>query len=1402
MTAIITAKLWGGGGSGAAGLAVHAGGGGGGGFAQGTGLTVTANSYTVIVGAGGATVTIPGAPNGNGLDGSFSRFTTEIDLLTATGGKGGTFTVGGPPFGTGGLGGTGIDGMHGSGTFTAHNGGTPGDDVSAPTGGGGGAGSAGDGGNVANNTTTGGVGGTPDGGAGGNAGSGGGVPFGTTTSGSFPSGGGGANRGGSSPNVSGAGANGQVIISYAADGSDGVSVTSTGGTITIVGGQQIHTFSTPGTYTFTVVLSVPLTISVSTSVLNIIANFVNLIFSDNPKEQDFSATVSTSNYKWETPTLITAQQQTAVRPAFQCFIKDDTIQADVIYTMPSPTSGIPDLGSCVTAPDGSILRVGQNRSDGTLGFWKITDGSTNAAWNRSPDVIITSSWNNTLQTDIAVSAYINNTYIIDIYYYNTSGPNNTIYLARSSDGGNTFTIISTGTVLNNTDVNTPFSISSGVPLLQADGSVDGISFFGNNSNVLTQSGIHYIYYDSSLNTFTNVRWGGQPASPDFIIHSLSNYYDGSGYNVVFSGYHSYTEIQKNYSLYTTKLFNTITLSATTDVWSFPTEVLTSLSNSSQNENSFTCPKLNFDGTYLWLTFRGNVVQSVSENGGVITQIGYYQCQSTDFLNYSYPNQIIFKDGTILTSNVLYTEPYSWVLQNGYYYFSGGDAVWRYIQNNIIANVSDYVIRYAVNVSAGQPETITLQIGNQNGQWVGSTPTLTGYQAITANRKIILYQGYYNSLGVAEYVPKNTYYIDDVQQSITTSDNTLIIQGRDILKKESTTISRFAYNFNGPNYIADTLDSSTTSNWNQANGIWLGNNGFMYLVSPSQGDNVIVYNGLNLSKNTIEMTASLSLPDPSGTTSVFFYPYYINGSEWVRLNISGNGSGLYNWKIEFSHNGVIGIYAFANGVSFGFTWSSAQPFTRVQVRIVNYTNYSFTISNQQGATGNEIYQFGGYNLIDELELTPLVTGSPITIAIGVNGYFGPIFSSLKVVQMDNQQSIGQLIKKVSTKANIFNYIDEYLFQDYFYDKSVWNLATGSSFINRNLVTTSKAFLNTTLLTDGELEFVAKCTPTDIFAESGFNLYFRSQSTNPNDTHDGYTLYFSKKLSSGGNPDQTGIDLINTSSGTSYILYRTNQQNVSTGFYSYNNLNFDLSQYHTYRVTFVNSWITVYIDGIEVLAWNDNNINESWGIGYIGFGANNSTLNVKYIRSLLLYNIIDSFAINPGDDIQSAMAQLIQSRQIWNFTDLFGRFKSILLQTTDTTNYSYNEQILSQNVDNSDKELVNQVTVIGQGVSAIANTGTSISLSGVRDLVVVDYKIVTLADAQARANLELQNAQKYQTQSTPLQINNPGSEIFDIVTVINTGPNASGVNQNVRIYNQSQKIDGSSNEYSISLGTGKQ
>jgi hypothetical protein len=152
-------------------------------------------------------------------------------------------------------------------------------------------------------------------------------------------------------------------------------------------------------------------------------------------------------------------------------------------------------------------------------------------------------------------------------------------------------------------------------------------------------------------------------------------------------------------------------------------------------------------------------------------------------------------------------------------------------------------------------------------------------------------------------------------------------------------------------------------------------------------------------------------------------------------------------------------------------------------------------------------------------------------------------------------------------------------------------------------------------------------------------------------------------------------------------------------------------------------------------------------------------------------------------------------------LFGRFHGTIFESTDPSTYTYENQLYSQKTDFSDKEYVNQITVIGTNVSAIAKDSSSIGKNAlIRDMVIVDYTITTLGDAQNRAQNELNDANKFNLQADPAQILNVGSETMDAVTVINTGPNSSAFDNKVRIYNQTIDLDGQSSKYELQIGTG--
>jgi hypothetical protein len=228
------------------------GGGGAGGMQTPTGLTIDTNSiYVVTVGSGGAGSTT----SVNGTNGTNSTF--SIYATASVGGGGGSNITAATNGSSGGSGGGGsYTTLGGAGTSGQGNAGGNGESsLYVNGGGGGGAGGAGQTPPSSSNGGNGGVGSEYPtssgiyyaGGAGGTGGTGGGGAGGQTTAGTAGTantgggGGGGGNNGGSSPQNGGAGGSGIVIISYA-----GATQQMAGGTVTISGGNVIHTFTSSG----------------------------------------------------------------------------------------------------------------------------------------------------------------------------------------------------------------------------------------------------------------------------------------------------------------------------------------------------------------------------------------------------------------------------------------------------------------------------------------------------------------------------------------------------------------------------------------------------------------------------------------------------------------------------------------------------------------------------------------------------------------------------------------------------------------------------------------------------------------------------------------------------------------------------------------------------------------------------------------------------------------------------------------------------------------------------------------------------------------------------------------------------------------------------------------------------
>lgn len=743
---------------------------------------------------------------------------------------------------------------------------------------------------------------------------------------------------------------------------------------------------------------------------------------------DTNATLTTSNYKWMTSTLLNAQQSNALRPYTKCYIVDDDIYPAQILTNP----GQPLNGQVVTAPDGNLLVVGTTKNS-DLGFWKITDGSDISQWQAAENVTLALSGNFRLDTNavINVSDWYQGTYIIDVYYWRNILSKAEIGHKRSIDGGATFSescsIGSTG-IASNTTGN--LCLSAGKPLLQSDNTVSAIFFYTDPTN-LTQNWIRYSQYPGTGTSFGgNILWSDYEVNTsEWVLHSVDSFYDGSKYIIVFSGYHNLLENSKTYGLYLTQILK-LAGAANKDIWSRAIEILPSLSSSYQNSNNFTLPRLNYDGTYLWLTFKAITTDTVKEDGSVTNSVNFFSCYSKDFLNFTYPLPYVFTDGSAFpmqypsdTTDYTNAYRYSFAHQGSNYFLAGSGMIWQYTRANVVADVSDYILGYDIAETAGGPSTITMRIGNQNGQWFGPAPSLTGWQAIEKNKKIFLYQGYYNSSNVGEVIPKTTYFIDDIQSQIRSNNNTLAIKARDVQKKLRITTSRFAYNMRGPDYYIDTFDGSTIGNWNQLNGGWI-QSGSTFQTASTPVVNVesrIILTGINVLNGSSISSVIVKIP---GTTDeqTTYYPLWIDQNNWVRIRFVGTGGANTSWYLEKCLWGSVIIM---DSDSYGMGYTVSTPYMLLWTRFTQNFYFNFfwsTCSTIAGSEGLGVSRtlFTGTNTPSGIyNLSGIAESNVSTVALGCVGFAGA-FANFKFCQFGRNESEKEVIKYIGSKAAIFDY----------------------------------------------------------------------------------------------------------------------------------------------------------------------------------------------------------------------------------------------------------------------------------------------------------------------------------------------------------------------------------------------
>jgi hypothetical protein len=1100
------------------------------------------------------------------------------------------------------------------------------------------------------------------------------------------------------------------------------------------------------------------------------------------------------------PELISTQQSSAVRPYIKCKIYDDSITFNSVIR----ENGGFGVGTIKQTPDGKIVVVGVTQS-GNLGFWKIDDGSLASNWAaNSPTIDFGIGVASENHPSISVSDWINGTYVIDIYYTKIVSGQVHIKRRRSIDGGLSFnpeeTVIDLGS--SYTSLSQVPGLAAGKPIYEKNGLISGIVFFINGLASNNHS-INFVYYNGSSWGITSMKWSFREIdSFDWVLDSLDTFYKDEIHHIVFSGRHTVFDIDTgNSSLYETKLLKIVFNDNTNNrsVWSRPTVILSSLSQYVGNQNSFTKLKTNFDGKFVWLTFRGNVVENVSEDGTITSKTSYFLTHSKDGVNFKYPTPLVDLEG--LATGILVSE--NFVKQGDFYYLAGtGGVVLQYRQNSTIADVTNDIINYGIDEVAGGMSSIVMTIGNQNGKWFGPSPTMSGASAIDRNKKVHLYQGYYVSNTESQVVPKNIYYIDEVKSAISVNRNDLSIRGRDFHRKLRELVSRFTYQYSAPSRYVDVFDGSTIGNWSQDLGNWQqSGNAFKPTVASTQKSTAIL-TGINFTTSSALISVIIKLDDPNNSTTHEVYPFFYDKNNYVTLQIIGN-AGLFDFKLKTIVNGSVSIDLSLASVG---GWFSTTPYIRVDILRFNYTDYIFMIYGFENLTAITRVNPSYLNVLgDPVTIDAFNSMSlPATMGLSItSSNTNPEFRNLKVFEMANSNSLKEVIQSLSSLAGIFDYVFPNVLYDNFKPDTLnkWTGTSGQFDFRHgmlNINSNSFALRNDIQIDNGEVEFEAKFDPTNPSNDYGFDFVFRSQSSSS--ITNCYSVSFEKRVDNTSR-NHTSVKFRNRS------LAYGNQMMVSTAKEVVspirgNNLEIDLTQWHKYKVYFDKGYMAVFIDGVMYLAWYDNNTSVTYSNGYIGFyNQENGIVRIRNLVSTKLYQQIPKVIVNPGEDIERSEKMALDTIKAWSFSDLFGRQKIELLESTDSVSYEYEDQLWSNLFDYSDLERVNQVTVIGQNVSYVLRDDSTIKDTRnaiVRDRVIVDFKIQTVSDAQKRAQYELANFNRFERQSDFKQINNVGSEIFDVVKVI---VEDSNVNDVVRIYNQRIKVDGLNNEYSLGFGTGE-
>lgn len=1461
----------GGGGSGGSGIwnatvgnQQYGGGGGAGEYKYNATFFLSEGVYTVVVGTGGPATS--GGSSNSGTSSSFGSTTAAGGPGGGTGDADGNAGVYGSGAGaeangsshSGGVGSSGNNGgnnnISGFNTWAAAGGGAGSgsggaNGASSSVGGNGGDGtsnsitgtavtySAGGGGSA---ITTSGTGGS--GGVGGNAATASAdATAGAANTGSGGGGGSGATN--TSHQNGAAGADGVVVLRFP---TGSVPYVQSGGTVTTSGGDTIIKWTTGGYFSVSNTPAVSETVPVSDSVVvkqyfPVIASetipvtdSVQLsVFVPSPSYKDEPSSLITSAYKWLTQTLYKAQQAFSLRPYFTAQVIDDTIQPQA--QLFSGAGSMLGNGSMATAPDGKIFGFGLDGSNNLCIFSDDDLDAHGGAWANKTILDTTGDdfLNSKNQYSLEISDYYQGSYVLTAWYLGGLSGTPTLIVQKSTDGGATWT----KTTLNPSGLSIAgnVSIAAFKPVFLNGPQGVGVyigCFYTKPSSASVFSGydVCYAYGMSSINV--DAKWTREANSGDWTIHSLAAFYLNGIQNLVISGYRNFVDaankntdadgnVINNYSLWATALLNNASLSTggsdgSRDQWSKPASIINAAAQVSTNLNAFTWPQATVSGGMVYVTAKAVLVESISQTSQgssatvVTTHENYMLFQSDDGRDFSYPATLVGTDGTEFDSSYCA----SFVPQGNFWWLGGAAGwLWELVQNAITADISNDVIGYQVQESAGQPASLALQLANANNKWVGSSPTGPGAAAIARNRKVAIWKGYYNSDGNPEAVPRNVFYIDDIQQSVTGTKNDVTLVARDWYKKLITTISKFTYQLIGPSLFSDIFDGTFTSAWNQVAGTWNFNATVnpprCQLITPAGGgaEDKIMLVGNNGSSYGSIMRVFFRAFANAGFN--YAYAVYIDADNWLRLKI--NMTDLQSWAVEQS---IAGVVTTLDSGTMPFTLNSSSGVYGLWIRRYAYAKFQFIIED---GTGQGINNAANYETSStsfafkntgtgEYDMTSVFQSSlswlaPFTVGWGTTTQAAYLYYFMYSTY-DEPTNLSRVMKRVARLAGIFTFKDAFTWRDLLFTPAY----TGTfSVLNRTLkiLAGNRAVRTGSSFSNGEISFKAKATPVSSASKFGFRFVFRGDGDTPANA---YYFHFLQEVALSGPtaPAFAFFERLVSSLATTLVFYNSGYNATYNALPGYATEGVDPTEWNTYRIVMIDGWMYAFVNDQMVAAFVDNIADLTpLSSGAWGFEADaNTVLQVSDITAPAFWKPIPAFSVNPGDDAHGGIESLVQQLRAWFFSDLMGRFKPVILSSSDPSTYEYDSQLYQSNTDYSDKEYVAQVTVYGSGVQATARNTSLMPGVPTRDMVVVDYTITTQQDAKTRAQNELNNANQFVGQYQPKQAANVGSELFDPVTIVNTGDNTSGVNGPTRIYSEdfSEGGGGNTTDYSLELDTG--